>query len=154
MGAPAPRGGGVRPPIPATSAQLPGSLGTTSLGTISPPLGVTNPRVIQSYDNRVNAATADALIPVPKQVANGDEANFPNHIGNYSKGLVHNNIGEVDPNSYQSLLNAVGSGNPSAFEQIQLGGNTPLVDPQCGLAFDLEGTDSHQLAIETPPSVT
>src|SRR5258708_34251227 len=77
----------------------------------------------------------------------------PNHIGNYSKGLVHNNIGEVDPNSYQSLLNAVGNGNPSAFEQVQLGGNTPLVDPQCGLAFDLEGTDSHQLAIGTPPSV-
>jgi len=101
----------------------------------------------------VNAATAEALIPVPQQVTNGDETNFPNHIGNYSKGLVHNGIGEVDSNSYQSLLNAVSSGNPSAFEQIQLGGNTPLVDPQAGLAFDLEGTDSHQLVIGTPPSV-
>ena len=27
------------------------------------------------------------------------------------------------------------------------------MDPQAGLAFDLEGTDSHQLAIGTPPSV-
>ncbi len=153
LGAAATLAAGVLATPTATSAQLPRSLGTTSLGTISPPLGVTNPRVIQSYDNRVNAATAEALIPVPQQVTNGDEANFPNHIGNYSKGLIHNNIGEVAPNSYQSLLNAVGSGNPSAFEQIQLGGNTPLVDPQCGLAFDLEGTDSHQLAIGTPPSV-
>jgi hypothetical protein len=86
-------------------------------------------------------------------VTNGDETSFPNHIGNYSKGLVHNSIGEVDSNSYQSLLNAVNSGNPSAFDQIQPGGNTPLVDPQAGLAFDLEGTNSHQLAIGTPPSV-
>ncbi len=135
------------------SAQLGGTLGSGSLGSVSPPVGVTNPRVIQSFNNRVNAATAESLIPVPQQVTNGDETNFPNHIGNYSKGLIHNSIGEVDSSSYQSLLNAVNSGNPSAFDQIQLGGNTPLVDPQAGLAFDLEGTDSHQLAIGTPPSV-
>ncbi len=108
------------------SAQLGGTLGSGSLGSVSPPVGVTNPRVIQSFNNRVNAATAESLIPVPQQVTNGDETNFPNHIGNYSKGLIHNSIG---------------------------GGNTPLVDPQAGLAFDLEGTDSHQLAIGTPPSV-
>ncbi len=135
------------------SAQLGGTLGSGSPGSVSPPVGVTNPRVIQSFNNRVNAATAESLIPVPQQVTNGDETNFPNHIGNYSKGLIHNSIGEVDSSSYQSLLNAVNSGNPSAFDQIQLGGNTPLVDPQAGLAFDLEGTDSHQLAIGTPPSV-
>ena len=37
------------------------------------------------------------------------------------------------------------------FEQIQLGGTTLLIDPQAGLAYDLEGTDSHQLATGTPP---
>ena len=137
----------------AASAQLSGTLGSGSPGNVSPPVGVTNPRVIQSFNNRVNAATAESLIPVPQQVTNGDETNFPNYIGNYSKGLVHDSIGEVDSKSYQSLLNGVNSGNPSAFDQIQLGGNTPLVDPQAGLAFDLEGTDSHQLAIGTPPSV-
>src|SRR6266404_1348702 len=110
------------------SAQLGGTLGSGSPGSVSPPVGVTNPRVIQSFNNRVNAATAESLIPVPQQVTNGDETNFPNHIGNYSKGLIHNSIGEVDSNSYQSLLNAVNSGNPSTFDQIQLGGNTPLVD--------------------------
>jgi hypothetical protein len=36
-----------------------------------------------------------------------------------------------------------------AFENLTLGGNTKLVNPLAGLAFDLEGTDSHQLAI--PP---
>ncbi len=34
-----------------------------------------------------------------------------------------------------------------------MGGNIPLVNPQAGLAFDLEGADSHALAIGTPPSV-
>ena len=123
-----------------------------SIGGVSRPDGVSG-RVLRSFENRVNAAMREALIPVPHEITNGDEHNFPNYIGNYSKGLVHNAVGEVSSSSYLSLLNAVNSGSPGAFEQIQLGGNTPLVDPQSGLAFDLEGTDSHQLAIGTPPSV-
>ncbi len=119
---------------------------------VSRPDGVGG-RVLRSFENRVNAAMREALIPVPPEITNGDEHNFPNYIGNYSKGLVHNAVGEVTSSSYQSLLSAVNSGNPAAFEQIQLGGSTPLVDPQSGLAFDLEGTDSHQMAIGTPPSV-
>ncbi|MFZ3333862.1 MAG: vanadium-dependent haloperoxidase [Candidatus Acidiferrales bacterium] len=110
-------------------------------------------RAQQSFQNRVNAAHAELNVPVPQQIANGDEQRYPNRIGNYSKGLLHNNIGEVEPASYNSLLQAVHSGEPQDFAQIQLGGNTPLVDPQSGLAFDLEGTDCHQLAIGTPPAV-
>ena len=124
-----------------------------NLRGVKHPEGVTNHRVLQSFENRVNAASQEALVPVPRQITNGDERNFPNYIGNYSKGLVHNSIGEVSSSSYQSFLAAVNSGNPALFEQIQLGGTTPLVDPQAGLAYDLEGTDSHQLAIGTPPSV-
>lgn len=112
-----------------------------------------NGRAFTSFNNRRNAALAELNVRVPTQITNGDENRYPNHIGNYSKGLVHNYVGEVDSASYRSLLAAVNSGEPELFEQIQLGGNTPLVDPQAGLAFDLEGTDSHQLAIGTPPSV-
>jgi hypothetical protein len=110
-------------------------------------------RAQQSFQNRVSAARAELNVPVPPQITNGDEQLYPNRIGNFSKGLLHNDIGEVEPASYRSLLRAVHSGEPEDFEQIQLGGNTPLVDPQCGLAFDLEGTDCHQLAIGTPPAV-
>ena len=110
-------------------------------------------RAQQSFQNRVNAAHAELNVPVPQQITNGDEQRYPNRIGNYSKGLLHNNIGEVEPASYNSLLQAVHSGEPQDFAQIQLGGNTPLVDPQSGLAFDLEGTDCHQLAIGTPPAI-
>jgi len=110
-------------------------------------------RAQKCFDIRVDAAKAELRLRVPNEVTNGDEARFPNYIGNFSKGLAHNTIGEVDPASYASLLTAVNSGDPRLFEQIVLGGRVPLVDPQAGLAFDLEGTDSHQLAIGTPPSV-
>jgi hypothetical protein len=110
-------------------------------------------RARKSLNNRVRAAEAEFDIRIPEEATNGDEERFPNRIGNFSKGLVHNGIGEVDNGSYASLLRAVSTGDPRLFEQIQLGGTAPLIDPQAGLALDLEGTDSHQLAIGTPPSV-
>jgi hypothetical protein len=110
-------------------------------------------RAIKCFNNRLSAAQAELAIRIPNEVTNGDESRFSNRIGNYSKGLRHNSIGEVDPASYASLLRAVNTGDPGVFDQIQMGGTSLLVDPQAGLAFDLEGTDSHALAIGTPPSV-
>jgi hypothetical protein len=104
----------------------------------------------RSFQIRRRAALAERRIPVPPQTANGDEARYSNFIGNYSQGLPHNSIGEVDPIAYKALLRAVHSGNPSDFAAIPLGGNTKLSGPQGGLAFDLEGTDCAQLTI--PPS--
>ena len=120
------------------------------------PLGAANnprARAFNSYNNRLRAAQSELGIPIPPEITNGDEQRFPNRIGNYSKGLQHNTIGEVVPSSYASLIRAVNTGQAQEFNQIQMGGNVLLVDPQCGLAFDLEGTDSHALAIGTPPSV-
>src|SRR5262249_44135759 len=76
--------------------------------------------------------------------------------GNFSKGLPHNQLGEVDPNAYQVFLQALSSGNPADFESIPMGCPDPtirqkLVDPQSGLAFDLEGADSHAMAIPPAP---
>jgi hypothetical protein len=113
-------------------------------------------RVLNSYQNRVDAALAETRVPIPRQITSGDEQRYPNFIGNYSKGLPHNAIGEVDPSAYRSLLNAVRQGTAAAFEQVPLGATppTPLVNPLAGLAFDLEGTDSHQTIIPAFPSVT
>lgn len=121
--------------------------------SVAAPDSNANQRAEQSFRNRRNAAFTELNIPAPVQVTNGDEQLYPNRIGNYSKGLAHNGIGEVDHASYHSMLRAIHIGDPQLFEQIQLGGTALLVDPQAGLAFDLEGTDSHQLAIGTPPSV-
>jgi hypothetical protein len=85
------------------------------------------------------------------QEVNGDEAELPGFIGNFAKGLVHNGLGEVDPSSYLTLLTALRTGRPEDFERIQMGIGPRLVNPQAGLAFDLEGADSHHLAVRPAP---
>jgi hypothetical protein len=100
---------------------------------------------------RIAAAQNERNVVIPPHPSNGDEAQYQTKIGNYSKGLPHNNRGEVDLPAYQSMLTALASGTVADFENITLGGATPLVDPQAGLAYDLEGTDSNQLAIPPAP---
>ena len=85
---------------------------------------------------------------------NGDEARFASRIGNYSKGMPHNSFGEVDPAAYQSLLDAVASGDPDDYENIILDGPIKLTSPQGGLAFDLQGADAMALSVPPPPSIT
>jgi hypothetical protein len=110
-------------------------------------------RRARSYRIRMRAASAERSVRTPPQISNGDEARYSNFIGNYSQGLPHNSIGEVDPTAYQALLTAVTSGNPSDFANIPIGGNVKLSGPQGGLAFDLEGTDCAQLTIPPSPMV-
>lgn len=57
----------------------------------------------------------------------------------------------MDTSAYQILQEAVNVGTEAAFENVPLGGSNKLVNPRAGVAFDLEGTDSHQLAI--PPAL-
>lgn len=83
---------------------------------------------------------------------NGDEARYSNKIASFSKGLLHQANGEVDPAAYFSLVNALAIGTPSLFELIQMGGTAKLVNPQSALAFDMEGADSFSLT--QPPAPT
>src|SRR5436190_1913609 len=99
-------------------------------------------RAIEAYNLRKDAALADYHLPIVSHPNNGDEDLYSNKIGNYSKGLPHNNLGEMDLVAYNSYLAAIRSGLPSDFESIVLGGNTKLTDPQCGLAFAMEGMDA------------
>lgn len=101
---------------------------------------------------RQHAAAFESEQPLGRHVANGDEALFEVKIASYSKGLPHNDLGEVDPNAYQQLLTALSSGDPAAFESIPLGGSLKLVDPQAAYGFDLEGADSHRLVIPAAPA--
>src|SRR2546430_11296013 len=92
-------------------------------------------RAIEAYDLRKDAALAEYHLPIVSHPNNGDEDLYSNKIRNYSKGLPHNNLGEVDLAAYNTYLAAIRSGLPSDFESIILGGDTKLTDPQCGLAF-------------------
>jgi membrane-associated phospholipid phosphatase len=111
---------------------------------------------------REEAAEIAFLRPYYDHRNNGDENDYSNsnYIGNYSKGLPHFdcsdaaslvNIGEVKPQPYRRMLRALASGQPYFFGRIPLGGTRRLVNPQSGLAFDLEGQDSHALSIPPAP---
>jgi hypothetical protein len=79
---------------------------------------------------------------------NNEEEEYSNYIANYSKALPHHEItdmkaGEVEGDAYKKLLKAIRTGKTEDFKDIPLGGNTTLTNPLAGVAFDLEGIDSH-----------
>jgi hypothetical protein len=86
---------------------------------------------------RIAAAKAERYIAIHKD--NGDEALYPEKWGSFSKGLAHDTKGDVKIRSYKSVLRALKTGMETDFDKISLGGIVPLVDPQAGLAFTLEG---------------
>ncbi|MGB8168984.1 MAG: vanadium-dependent haloperoxidase [Chthoniobacteraceae bacterium] len=111
-----------------------------------------------AYRLRCKAALGQRRVQPALHPTNGDEELYPNRIGNFSKGLPHNSIGEVDPAAYELFLRALKKGHPEEFEAIPMGASSPtlqrkLVNPQAGLAFDLEGADSHALAIPPAPTL-
>jgi hypothetical protein len=96
----------------------------------------------------------------PDNMSNGEESTYPAFIANYSKGLQHDNIGEVRPSAYRALLKALLSGSPEDFEAIPLA-TTPLgqrhrklTNPQAGLGFTLEGPDAHAMMMPPPPRIS
>jgi hypothetical protein len=119
-------------------------------------------RAKQAQNIRIDAADAQRAVPIPAHPDNGDEALYPTRIGSYSKGLKHDpSTGEVDPAAYNALLAAIASGNNADFDSIVtnglFGSSDPLrrrrqVNPQSAYTFDLEGTDSHQLAMRAAPA--
>ncbi len=117
-------------------------------------IGPLNPhqRRKEAFRVRREAAVFQKKIPLPEHPSNGDEALYPDKIANYTKGLSHNSLGEVDIDAYDPLLNALSSGNPDDFESVPINGDIKLKNPQSGLAFDLIGADSHHLGI--PPAPT
>ena len=93
----------------------------------------------------------------PERIPNGEEEAF-GYLTNFHKGLPHNHLGEVEHSAYRALLTALTSGDPHDFENIPLqpfpdDDGRKLVNPQCGLAFDLEGPDSHSMMIPGAPRI-
>ncbi len=111
----------------------------------------------EAYRVRVDAAQAERDALQPSHPNNGDEALYPNHIGNYSKGLPHDDLGEVKPFGYTAFLQAMESGTQSALDGIPMGSDPSrgrkLVNPCSGIAFEMQGADSHHLAIPPAPAL-
>jgi hypothetical protein len=134
-------------PLPGARSQVEAaSLGPSEIGPLTG-----EARRLKALQLRIDAAQLAYNRPLPDHTANGDEELYPNRIGNFSKGLPHNILGEVDRTAYDALLGALASGRQSDFEAIPMAGPRKLVNPQAGLAFDLEGPDAAQMALPPVP---
>jgi hypothetical protein len=120
------------------------------------PYGADN-RTANSYAFRVAAAAAER-IDAGVQPDNGDTRRFSDFSAIYSKALLHDALGVPNRAAVQSLIHAMAAGSFSDFENILVGTpgggpNSKENGPQGGLAFDLEGLDSHATVIPPAPSV-
>ncbi len=93
---------GKAPAALAQSSEANGSSGVSAPGL--------NPRVVKSLALRLGAATTDSLVKVPPHTTNGDENRYPDHSASYSKGLLQDDIGVVNPAAWASFKKALKSG--------------------------------------------
>lgn len=101
--------------------------------------------------SRIEAADALSRLTWPEHVNNGEEGDYP-FVANYSKGLPHDDAGEVEPAAYNALLRAISTQRAEDFERIPVT-ERKLVNPQSGLAFDLEGPDAQALLQPPAPRI-
>lgn len=111
-----------------------------------------DPRVRRAFTLRLEAATRNALIPVPPHTTNGDEARYPDKSGTYTKGVLQNGIGLVNPSAFQTFRHAINTGTFAAFENVILGGTRTLNGPLGGSAFSMEGCENVQFGNARSPA--
>jgi hypothetical protein len=131
----------------------------TLLSTLGAPTmsGETGPLNAEQRRRRAFALRRDAAIyqrdrPAVFLIDNGDEQLYRNRLASYSKGLPHNNLGEVDLDAYKAMINALSTGAPDDFEAIPLGGTLKLSNPQAAYCFAMEGADSAALTCAPAPA--
>ncbi len=106
----------------------------------------------QAYQIRQQAALYQRTLPLLDHRSSGDEERYANKIASYTKGLPHNQLGEVELDAYRTLMDALASGQFAAFETLPLGNQVKLANPVAAYAFELEGADPHQVECRVPPA--
>lgn len=138
--------------LAAAATALP--LGSVVSGTADAAVIDRNPR--RRRDNalhvRTDAATEQWSRPLPDHPDNGDEALFDNKIGTFTKGLPHDELGEVDARAYRKFKRALRTRNEQQFEAIPMGGARKLANPQATYAYSMEGIDSHASSMPAAPA--
>ncbi len=102
-------------------------------------------RSAEAYARRVDAAQQQRALPTPNWPRNDDETTLESYIGNFSKTLPHNDVGEVDGAAYEQLLRALETGEAADFDAIPAGGQGKLANPRAAFSFALAGADSHKI---------
>ncbi|MFM8395901.1 MAG: hypothetical protein ACKOB4_18435, partial [Acidobacteriota bacterium] len=110
-------------------------------------------RADRAYEIRVKAAMTQRMKPLVEHRDNGDEYTYSNKIGNYTKGLPHNDLGEVDASAYNRYyLKALRTGAQEDFERIPVDGRSRMTSPQAGLTYELIGMDPANFTQPPPPA--
>lgn len=107
-----------------------------------------------AYELRVACALAEGRRPPAVGATNGDEILYPSLIGNFTKGFLHNQLGEVDQSqgSYQALLHAVSTQKHADFEAIPIGYVRKMVNAESAFTYEMDGGDSHTFDMLPPPA--
>lgn len=138
---------------PATATSAPSAVPPAVEQTKSTDPALYKDLVARSETLRVERAHTNARVPVPAHPNNGDEALYPNKLGSDTRGLPHNDLGEVDGAAWQALLRALETQDPADFERVPLGGTRKLQQPLGTLAVSLSGLSASQFAIPPAPAV-
>lgn len=139
-------------------------LGSKSAEVRADEIGPETPaqRLRNAAEIRLRALARDQSAGIPEHPCNGDEETLINFIGNYSKGLKHDSFtGEVNPDAYSALREALSLGTFEAIESLAangfLGSPDParqrrLVNPMAAYCFEMETKDSHQFPFRAAPA--
>ena len=102
---------------------------------------------------RLERARVNYERPVLPQVTNGDEQRYPNKIGSDTRGLPHDDRGEVDLAAWEIYVNAIESQDPAAFDRIPLGGTRKLANTLGSVALSLTGAAQSQIRVPPAPAL-
>jgi len=109
-------------------------------------------RAERAYQMRREVAEFHRNQPLPADAANGDDDRYANRCASYSKGLPHNDSGEVEPTAYSALLRAIRSGLSADFAAIPIGGSLKLANPQAAYTYLLQGCDPYSVDLRAAPA--
>jgi hypothetical protein len=107
-----------------------------------------------AFERRRDAAQTYLDQRLSPQTTNGDEERYEDKRASFSKTLPHNELGEVDPEAYATLVATLASSDPDRFEQIPRTpeGDAKLNNPQATYAYEMVGVDSHATRLDPPPA--
>jgi hypothetical protein len=115
------------------------------------PAGVTDQRGKDAFLCRFGTATTESIKTADlAQSPNTDEAHYADKSGTYSKGLLQDSYGVVNPAVFKAFRDALSTGTPLQIGEfsvpaIKLGGNRTLNGPRGAFARTLSGTDSQNI---------
>jgi hypothetical protein len=107
----------------------------------------------RAVELRQKLARDVASTPIPPHPHNGDQQRYPNAIGSDTRGLPHDERGEVNAEAWRLANVAFSTRSPADFEKIPLGGARKLVNPVGTLAVSLDGLNASQFQLPAAPAL-